>query len=139
MACPYFFPEARFETSPWSVPPRLPLGDAFQGRCQAPGNILQPDETRMREVCNLGYGRHSCDQFPDASAADTIRFHVDKDHGELIHIQYVFEKDCWPGEHGAFDCVADCSEQNFPAPANEILRRQAQAYLESYLRRRNAP
>ena len=56
--------------------------------------------TRMREVCNLGYGRHGCEQFPAASAADAIRFHVVKDSGELIQIQYVFEKECWPREHG---------------------------------------
>jgi len=135
MACPYFFPVARFETNPWSVPPRLPLGDAFSGNCRAPGNALQPDETRMREVCNLGYGRHGCDQFPAASATDSIRFHVAKDAGELINIQYVFENDCWPGEHGAFDYLGP--DEFSPALADEILRRQAQAFLESYLRRRN--
>jgi hypothetical protein len=80
----------------------------------------------MREVCNLGLGRHACEQFPPGSAADAIRFHVAKDAGELINIQYVFEKDCWPAEHG-----------DAAALTNEILRRQAQAFLESYLRRRS--
>jgi hypothetical protein len=127
MACPYFFPVARFETSPWSVPPRLPLGDAFSGVCRAPGSSVQPDETRMREVCNLGLGRHACDQFPQGSAADAVRFHVAKDSGELIDIQYVFEKDCWPGERGDATSLAD-----------ETSRRQAAAFLESYLMRRNA-
>ena len=127
MACPYFFPVARFETSPWSIPPRLPLGDAFSGECRAPGSTLQPDEARMREVCNPGLGRHGCEQFPSAYAADAIRFHVREDLGELIHIQYVFEKDCWPGEHG------DATNLG-----SEILRRQADAFLESYLRRRSA-
>ena len=50
-----------------------------------------------------------------------------EDSGELIKIQYVFENDCWPGEHGEVDFAA----------APSILRRQADAYLESYLRRRN--
>jgi hypothetical protein len=125
MACPYFYPVARFETSPWSVPPRLPLGDAFAGECRAPGST-QPDETRMREVCNSGYGRHGCEQFPAGSASDAIRFHVAKDSGQLINIQYVFEKDCWPGEHGDVSSLT-----------NEILRRQAQVFLESYVKRRN--
>jgi len=80
----------------------------------------------MRAVCNPGYGRHSCEQFPASSAADAIRFHVAKDAGELIHIQYVCEKDCWPREHG------DAANL-----ANEILRRQAEVFLESYLRRRS--
>jgi hypothetical protein len=127
MACPYFYPVARFESSPWSVPPRLPLGDAFSGECRAPGNSAQPDETRIREICNLGYGRERCEQFPTESPADAIRFHVATDAGGLIKIQYVFEKDCWPGEHGVFERSA----------AGEILRRQADAFLESYLRRRN--
>ena len=80
----------------------------------------------MREVCNLGYGRHACEQFPEASAADAIRFHVTQDEGELIKIQYVFEKDCWPVEHG------DASKLT-----NETLRRQAGAFVESYLKRRS--
>ncbi len=80
----------------------------------------------MRAVCNLGYGRHSCEQFPSGSAADSIRFHVAKDAGELISIQYVCEKDCWPGEHG-----------DAASLTNEILRRQAEVFLESYLRRRS--
>src|SRR5271168_4184722 len=126
MACPYFFPVARFESSPWSVPPRLPLGDAFSGDCRAPGTTVQPDENRMREVCNLGYGRHGGEQFPERSAADAVRFHVAQDSGELINIQYVFERDCWPGEQG------DTANLT-----NEIVRRQAQVFLESYLRRRS--
>jgi hypothetical protein len=126
MACPYFYPVARFETNPWSVPPRLPLGHAFSGECRASESSIQPDEERMRQVCNLGYGRHSCEQFPVGSAADAIRFHVAKDAGELIHIQYVFEKECWPGEHG-----------DAASLTNEILRRQAQVFVESYLKRRN--
>jgi len=126
MACPYFYPVARFETSPWSVPPRLPLGDAFSGFCRAPGNTVQPDEMRMRTVCNLGFGRRACEQFPETSAADAVRFHVAQDSGELIHIQYVFEKECWPGEHGDAASLTD-----------DILQRQAQVFRESYLRRRS--
>jgi len=127
MACPYFFPVARFESSPWSVPPRAPLGDAFSGECRAPENSAQPDETRTREICNFGYGRGRCEQFPAESAADAVRFHVATDAGALIKIQYVFEKDCWPGKHGIIE----------PLAVNETLRRQADAFLESYLRRRN--
>ncbi|MGB6947303.1 MAG: hypothetical protein WBE37_33195 [Bryobacteraceae bacterium] len=126
---------ARFETSPWSVPPRLPLGDAFSGQCRAPGNTAQPGETRMREACNLGLGSHGCEQFPLNSASDAIRFHVAKDSGELIHIQYVFEKECWPGEHGSFDYSV--SQKLSSARVDETLRRQAEAFLESYLRRRS--
>jgi hypothetical protein len=134
MACPYFYPVARFETSPWSVPPRLPLGDAFSGECRAPGNYAQPDEAHIREICNFGYGRDRCEQFPAASVADAIRFHVAKDADELIEIQYVFEKDCWPGEHGTVHTSVNAARMSACAT---ILRRQADAFLESYLRRRS--
>jgi hypothetical protein len=129
MACPYFYPLARFDSSPWSIPPRLPLGDAFSGECRAPGTSAQPDETQVREVCNTGYGRGRCERFPAESGADAIRFHVAADSGELVKIQYVFERDSWPGEHGEIDFAA--------SPA--ILRRQAEAFRESYFRRRSQP
>jgi hypothetical protein len=127
MACPYFYPVARFETSPWSVPPRLPLGDAFSGECRAPEKALQPDETHVREICNWGYGRGRCDQFPAQAAADAIRFHITEEKSGLIRIHYVFERDCWPGERGEVDL----------ADASPTLVRQAGAALESHLRRRS--
>jgi hypothetical protein len=135
MACPYFYPVARFETSPWSIPPRLPLGDAFAGECRAPGVTIQPDETRARETCNAGLGRHGCEQFPRDAAADAIRFHIAKDSGRLIKIQYVFEKDCWPKESGTFDYSVARGLSGDPPAAT--LRRQAECFIESYLRRRD--
>jgi hypothetical protein len=131
MACPYFYPVARFETSPWSVPPRLPLGEGYSGECRAPSSPAQPalelSETHLREICNVGYGRRCCEHFPAQSDADAIRFHVSSDAGKLIKIQYIFEKDCWPGEHGEIDFTA----------VSGVLRRQAEAFRESYLRRRS--
>jgi hypothetical protein len=132
MACPYFYPVARFESSPWSIPPRLPLGDAFSGECRASGNAIAPDEARAREICNTGLGRRGCEQFPADASADAIRFHVAKDAGELIQIQYVFEKDCWPARHGALDWPA---QRDFSPDA--VLCRQAEVFVDSYLRRRS--
>ena|SRR5271167_3405047 len=134
MACPYFYPLARFENSTWAVPPRLPLGDPFSGECRVSGSAFQPEETQMRKVCNVGYGRGCCDRFPPSSATDAVRFHVSKDSGKLIRIQYIFEKDCWPKEHGFLE-YANATIRS--GPADEILRKQAAAFLESYLRRRS--
>jgi len=93
----------------------------------------------MREVCNVGLGHHGCEQFPQGAAADAIRFHVANDAGELINIQYVFEKGCWPAVHGTLDVtrglVPTLADQT---RADEILRRQAEVFVESYLRRRSA-
>ena len=111
MACPYFYPVARFETSSWVVPPRLPLGDPYSGECRAADTAFQPDETRLRQICNLGYGRSRCDRFPERALTDAVRFHVAHDAGELI--------------------------RNLSSgPDDQILRKQAAAFIESYLRRK---
>jgi len=132
MACPYFYPLARFESSGWIVPPRLPLGDAFAGECRATESVFQPDEEKTRQVCNVGYGRGRCDHFPPDAAADAVRFNLSQDAGALIHIQYIYEKECWPGEQGKLEY----SNGAEPDSGNAILSRQATAFVESYLRRR---
>ncbi|HEV2687771.1 MAG TPA: hypothetical protein VGV35_04430 [Bryobacteraceae bacterium] len=134
MACPFFYPLARLESTSWVVPPRLPLGDAFAGECRAAEAPFQPDEDKVRQVCNLGYGRGRCDRFPDAADADSIRFHMSEDAGELIRIQYIYEKDCWPQNHGGLECSTAGVISS--EPENALLRRQAAAFVESYLRRR---
>jgi hypothetical protein len=136
MACPYFYPVARFETSAWVVPPRLPLGDPYWGECRAADASFQPDETRLRQICNLGYGRARCDRFPELASTDAVRFHIASDAGALIRIQYVFEKECWPQEHGVFECHGATGKLS-SGPAGEILRKQATAFIESYLRRKS--
>jgi len=134
MACPYFYPTALLEGDRWSVPPRLPLGDAYRGECRAAPAAFLPDDTRTRETCNFGYARRSCDRFPREAAADAVRFHVAEDAGNLVRIQYIFEKDCWPAEHGVLDFPVAARPGN---ESDEILRKQAGMFLESYLRRRD--
>ena len=136
MACPYFYPVARFESSGWVVPPRLPLGDPYTGECRAGDEVFQPDERRQRQICNLGYGRSRCDHFPEQALTDAVRFHVAEDAGELIRIQYIFEKECWPQEHGVFECHSATGDLS-SGPDALVLRKQASAFVESYLRRKS--
>jgi len=133
MACPFFYPVDRFDNGPWAVPPRLPLGDPYRGECRASDSAFAPDEQHVRAVCNLGYGRNRCDHFPQSSASDAVRFHIAEDAGELIRIQFIFEKDCWPREHGTIECSAASGASSAD---NAILQKQAGAFLDSYLRRR---
>jgi len=135
MACPYFYPAARFESDSWAIPPRLPLGDAYAGECRASNQPFQPDESQVREVCNLGYGRGRCSRFPADAKADAVRFHIAEDGAALIRIQYVFEKDCWPQSHGLLDCVNPTGDVS-SGPEDPILRKQAVAFAASYARRR---
>ena len=134
MACPYFYPVARLETNYWAVPPRLPLGDAYSGECRAQESSFQPDEKTARQFCNLGYGRGGCERFPSNAEADAVRFHIAGEAAGLIRIQYIVEKDCWPREHGTFECSMPSLELS-GGVADEILRRQLVTFVESYRRR----
>ena len=139
MACPYFYPVARLEEDLWAVPPRLPLGDAYTGECRSGPTPQQPADAVMRSLCNSGYARYgsgvlTCSCFPRNARADAIRFSVSTDQGDRIMLQYIFEKECWPLEYG--ELHYSVSAHSFAThPADEIVSRQAEAFVESYLRR----
>ena len=133
MACPYFYPVARLEED-WAVPPRLPLGDGYNGECRCGPTAFAPDDAMLRACCNTGYARGKCDRFPNAAPSDAVRFHVASDSDNVIGLEYTFEKGCWPTDHGA--AGYSIAEQAFSGlPADEVLHRQAAAFMESYLRR----
>jgi hypothetical protein len=134
MACPYFYPEALLQMDYWAVPPRLPLGDAYSGECRAQDAGFRPDEKTARHVCNLGYGRGSCGRLPADASGDAVRFHVAAETPQMLRIQYVLEKDCWPQEHRIFEWSKLSQEISGELP-DEILRRQLGAFVESYRRR----
>ena len=137
MACPYFLPARRLDLGAWVRSPRLPLGDPYAGACHArPGDIVEPNETRQRELCNCGYARGRCDRFPGDSAADAVRFSITGDDAGLVRLVYIVEKDHAPAEHGALEYAVDEARLDGPH-ISELLARQAGAFLESYLRRRS--
>lgn len=132
MACPYFYPVARLEEELWAVPPRLPLLDAYAGECRAGGG--PPEDTVLRGACNSGYPRGKCARFPEDARADAVRFSISSDSPVEIRLRYVFEKACWPLEHG--DLLYSADTHSFaPSRLDEIAARQAQVFVESYLRR----
>jgi hypothetical protein len=131
MSCPYFYPvEPRASTA------ILPLGDRWAGVCRAVPNLpWQPDEATLRRLCNLGYARGTCARFPSGEGPDAVRFTVSRDQGASLRIYYVLERDHHPFAHGPLDySVAGGAFVN--PPAGETMTRQAQAYVESYLRRK---
>lgn len=133
MACPYFYPVALLDEA-WAVPPRLPLGDAYAGECRAGASPMLPRDTVIRGCCNSGYARGSCEAFPNDARADAVRFTVASDLTHEIRVQYIFEKACWPLEHGELRYSA--ADDSFtPLPLDEITARQATVFMQSYLRR----
>jgi hypothetical protein len=133
MPCPYFYPVEHLN---WANAPKLPLGDAYTGHCQAdPAAPVQPEPLALREFCNLGYARRRCPRFPAEAGPDAVRFSITHDAGEFITLYWVREQDHHPFDHGPLEFST--KEQLFTTtPAGERLGQQAHAYVRSYLRRR---
>jgi hypothetical protein len=115
----------------------LPLGDAWRGLCRAAaGQPFEPEPAMLVPLCHLGYARGRCAHFPPTDAgADAVRFAVDQESAAEISLCYVLERDHHPFTHGCL--LYSLTRGGFPEGPGDTLLRQAEAYLESYLRRRN--
>ena len=131
VSCPYFYP-----VEPRPVAAILPLGDRWAGICRAvPDLPWQPDEAMLQRLCNLGYARGSCARFPSGDGPDAVRFTVSRDQGDSLRIYYVLERDHHPYAHGPLEYSVAAGAFLNPL-AGETMSRQAEAYVESYLRRK---
>lgn len=132
MACPCFFPERRLNSQPGAV--RLPLGDGYGGRCHAgPGAPFAPDDRITGDFCNMGYARDGCPHFPGTMEPDAIRFVISRDITGTVTLLYALEKNHGPLGHGPLEYSRDAGW--LMRHPDAIIQRQAEAYLESYLRR----
>ena len=137
MSCPYFYP-VEPDTSDTDVRSALlPLGLIWVGVCHAgAAESGPPEEASVRRLCQLGYARERCSRFPANDAgADAVRFTISRDDGQLLHLHYVLERDHHPYAHGSLEYQRG-SARLVRAPQNEIVRRQAEAYITSYLRQK---
>lgn len=123
MACPYFVPTQPIRTGARVT---LPLGDAYEGECRAG---VRPGRAHVLNVCNLGYAAGRCEGF--SGGPDAVRFSIRDDGGGALRIWYVVERGHLPWSHGMLEYPAG------PGCADPVLARQAEAYVESYLRRKN--
>jgi len=137
MACPFFMPVERMDSSLWPHAARLPLGAGWSGLCtaqSAEGWI--PSEQNLREYCNLGYAR-DCGRLPKERAADALRFGVVYDRQGEIAVQYVMEIACRPSAHGRL--LYNVSSNSWVREHDDSrIQRMAGCYLEAYLLRRQA-
>lgn len=86
--------------------------------------------------CHLGYARGRCAHFPPNDAgADAVRFAIDGESAAEISLNYVLEFDHHPFSHGRL--LYSLTSGAFPEGPGDTVLRQAEAYVESYLRRRN--
>lgn len=115
----------------------LPLGGHWTGICRAiPGPAAQPDAATLRALCNLGYARGFCPCFPEGDGPDAVRFTISADDGATLRLYYVVERNHHPFAHGPLTYSQTLAAFAEP-PADRNLRVQAQAYVESYLRRKS--
>jgi hypothetical protein len=131
MACPYFYPvEARAGSA------MLPLGDWWKGVCHAVAGAPQEAGASGCDTnCNLGYARGECARFPKGEGPDAVRFTISSHESTVIRIYYVVERDHHPFAHGRLEYSPAAAAFVAP-PGSATLARQAQAYVESYLRRK---
>jgi hypothetical protein len=133
MACPYFYPvEARAGSA------TLPLGGWWKGVCQAVPGAPQAEAgagSWCDTNCNLGYARGQCARFPAGEGPDAVRFAISSHDSTAIRIYYIVERDHQPFAHGRLEYSLPAAGFVTP-PETATLARQAQAYVESYLRRK---
>jgi hypothetical protein len=135
MSCPYFDP-----TEPRGAggSAMLPLGGEWKGLCRAePAAPAQPDEAGPLSLCNLGYARGACRRFPADAGPDAVRFTIQAADEASLRLYYVVERDHHPFAHGPLEFSRALGMLVNP-PENEMLGRQALAYVRSYLRRKAA-
>jgi hypothetical protein len=97
---------------------------------------LEPDRAIVLECCNLGYARGKCARFPDSAAPDAVRFAISGDDNGIVRLRFVVERDHLPLQHGGLEYSVE--NGSFAGGGlGELLRRQAEAYLESYFRRKD--
>lgn len=104
----------------------MPLGAMFEGECQY-GGLGEP------RLCNFGYARGLCAEFPDAAPADAVRFSVSGNEGGVLTLVWILERDHAPLNHGLLKYTESTGE--FAATPDGLLAEQARVFIENYLRR----
>jgi len=131
MACPWFLPQRPLPAAATAGPSaRAPLGELWSGLCCASETPIDA----AHGACNSGYARSRCPRFPADSPDDAIRFHVANEDGDLIRLKYIYERRCWPAEHGTLEY--SCARKVvISAMGSDLLRRQAAAFASSWVRK----
>jgi hypothetical protein len=99
MACPYFMPDERFEST-WPFPQRLPLGAGWNGWCTAPGHDgARPTAEELTSGCNVGYAK-GCSRLPAERYADAVRFALGEERDGQLRVLFACERAHAPAGSG---------------------------------------
>ena len=118
----------------------LPLGEWWKGVCHAVPGAPQAEAgaaggSCCDTTCNLGYPRGECARFPEGEGPDAVRFTISSHGSTAIGIYYVVERDHHPFAQGRLEYSPTVKAFATP-PETATLARQAEAYVESFLRRK---
>jgi len=134
VACPYFMPEQRFDST-WPFPQRLPLGAGWCGTCTAPGHEgVHPTAEELTSGCNLGYAK-GCSRLPAERVADAVRFALGEERDGLLHVLFVCEREHLPASYG--ELLYDKAHAAWTKQHEQAcVQRMAECYLKVQLERR---
>jgi hypothetical protein len=137
LACPFFIPIERAANITFPHPARLPLGAAWRGFCDAPGQQQTSPSPGELECCNLGYAS-TCARLPPDRPCDAVRFAVVKESERRISVQFVLETAHLPSGSGVleYDRVANSwTVSHF----QHRIQNLAECFLKSFLEKKCAP
>ncbi|MBS1834920.1 MAG: hypothetical protein JST65_19530 [Acidobacteria bacterium] len=83
MACPFFEPLEPLVEEGFCPTERVTLGAVYRGRCTR-GTV--PADSGFR-ICNRGYARHICPNFPENAEIDAYRFARSSDGLRVVWIE----------------------------------------------------
>jgi hypothetical protein len=131
VACPHFEPTKHRADSGTL----LPLRDFWFGVCHADEGGFEPDERLLSDCCNMGYARGKCARFPQAPGPDAVRFTIARDSDQRILVSFAVERDHRPHSQGSLEFSRTAGTFGAAGP-DPLIKKQAGAYVASYLRRR---
>jgi len=139
MACPFFAPQRRLDPGAWTASSQAAFGRPVFGFCHAlSGTSFAPPEEHQRELCNRGYARGLCAHFPGSGAADAVRF-PSPAIAAGVCASSMFSKRTTPRSlmetlNFRPPIFKPAIFRPAAAPADDLLLRQARAFVESYLK-----
>ncbi len=86
----------------------------------------------------MGYARGRCPRFPESGGPDAYRFSIVTDIGGTLTVFYVAERAHYPLQSGMVE-YSSGTDRFSHSIEGDTFQKQARAYIESYLRRKNEP